>query len=66
MQRFVLRVTSASLPDLVSRVAVHMPADCSARGSSSVVSVVAPRLPLLPILEGKFLYPSDSLFRSPN
>jgi len=33
--------------------------------ASSVVSVVAPILPRHPIFEGKFIYPSDSLFRSP-
>jgi len=64
MRRFV--VTSASLPDLVSRVAPHISADCSARMTSSVVSVVAPMLPRHPIFEGKFIYPSDSFFRSPS
>jgi len=65
MRRF--GVTCASLPDLVSRVAPHMPADCSARGSSSVVLDVAPRLPRHPEFEGKFIYiyPSDLLSRSP-
>jgi len=58
-------VTSASLPDLVSRVVPHMPADCSVRMTSSVVFVVAPMLPWHPIFEGKFINLSDFLFRSP-
>jgi len=41
-----------------------MPADCSAHGSSSVVSIVAPMLPQHPKLEGKFTNPSCLLFRS--
>jgi len=43
----------------------HISTDCSAQMTSSVVFVVAPTLPLLPILEGKFINLSDFLFRSP-
>ena len=48
-------VTSASLPDLVSRVAPHIFADCSTQMTSSMVFVVTPTLLRHPIFEGKFI-----------
>ena len=41
-------------------------ADCKSRISSSMVLNVAPRLPQLPALKGKFIKPFYSLFRSPD
>jgi len=64
MRRF--GVTSVLLPDLVSHVTPHISADCSTQMTSSVVSVIMSALPLHPAIEGKFIYPADSLFRSPN
>ena len=40
-------------------------ADCKSRIRSSVVTVVAPRLPQHPVLQGKLIKPFNSLFRSP-
>ena len=40
--------------------------DCNLRKTSSVLSVIVPRLPRLPIFEGKFIKPFNSLFRSPH
>ena len=60
-------VTSALLPDLVSRIVPIslLCADYNSRMASSVVIDVVPRLPRLPIFEGKFIKPFNSLFRSP-
>ena len=67
MQRFV------RLRDIhvVTRFGSHIAlayglcADCKSRIHSSMVFDIVPRLPRLPIFEGKFIKPFNSLFRSP-